>query len=54
MKHFQLEGIDYYVSAPSKELAVIACLRNRWGVTAANLVEIERIPANASHVATYK
>lgn len=50
MKNFQLDGLPYYVKATTKEVAVIVCLMNRWGVTADNLIEVERIPSNAEKV----
>lgn len=49
LKHFQLEGLPYYVTAPNKEIAAILCVRHRWGVTPENLIEIETIPQDAAH-----
>ena len=50
MKHFQLKGISYYVTAPNKETAVLLCLKNRCGVTTEDLIEIKKIPENAKCV----
>ena len=50
LKHFRLNGLNYYVSVTTKELAVVVCLRHRWGVTEKNLIEVERIPDDAERV----
>ena len=50
MKHFQLKGISYYVTAPNKETAVSLCLKNHCGVTTEDLIEIKKIPKNAKHI----
>lgn len=52
-RHFQLEGIDYYVTAPNKELAAWFCQKHKWGVMPENLVEIERIPPHPEHFINY-
>ncbi len=33
LKHYRLNGLNYYVSDVLKEIAVVVCLKNRWGVT---------------------
>ena len=50
MKYFQLKGISYYVIAPNEEIAVLLCLKNYWGVTIENLIEIKKIPENAKYI----
>lgn len=50
LKHFRLNGLNYYVSAVSKGIAVLVCLKNRWGVTENDLIEVERIPDDAEEV----
>lgn len=50
LKHFRLNGLNYYVSAVSKEVAVVVCLKNRWGVSENDLIEVERIPDDAERV----
>lgn len=50
LKHYKLNCLDYYVSAVSKEMAVLVCLKNHWGVTEDNLIEVEQIPSNAERV----
>lgn len=50
LKHFRLNGLDYYVSAVSKKAAVAVCFMNRWGVTEKDLIEVERIPDDAERV----
>ena len=47
MKHFQLKGISYYVTAPNKETAVLLCLKNHHSVAIEDLIEIKKIPENA-------
>ena len=47
LKHYRLNGLNYYVSVVSKEIAVVVCLKNRWGVTENDLIEVERIPDDA-------
>ena len=51
--HYQLEGIDYYVTAPNKEIAALFCRKHHWGVTTDNLIQVERIPRNAAHHINY-
>ena len=46
LKHYRLNGLNYYVSAVSKEIAVVVCLKNRWGVSENDLIEVERIVLN--------
>ena len=50
LKHYRLNGLNYYVAAASKETAVVVCLKNRWGVTENDLIEVERIPDDAEWV----
>lgn len=50
MKHYKLDGLNYYVSAVSKEMASVVCIKNHWGVMPSNLIEVERIPDDAEKV----
>lgn len=50
MKHFQLKGISYYVTAPNKETAVSLCLKNHCSVTTEDLIEIKKIPESAKYI----
>ena len=50
LRHYKLNGLNYYVSATSKEVAVVTCLKNRWGVTENDIIEVERIPDDAEKV----
>ena len=50
MKHFQLKGISYYVTAPNKETAVLLCLKNYQSATIEDLIEIKKIPESAKHI----
>lgn len=50
LRHYKLNGLNYYVSATSKEVAAVMCLKNRWGVTENDIIEVERIPDDAEKV----
>lgn len=52
-KHFQLEGLDYYVTAPDVNTAVVFCHLNHWGVMAENLVQVDKVPATAARHINY-
>lgn len=43
MKIFKFQGLDYYVIAPTKEVAVMTAHLNKWGVTEDNIYEVESI-----------
>lgn len=48
---FKCKGIPYYITGcPDKVTAVIVAIKNRWGVTLNDLIEVESIDDTDAHV----
>ena len=46
MKKYILNGLEIGVEAVNKEVACMVALKNKIGVVAQNLIEVEEIPSN--------
>ena len=53
-KIFKCKGIPYYITGCSDKLtASVVAIKNRWGVTPGDLVEVESIDDANAHVVKY-
>lgn len=50
-KIFKCKGIPYYITGCSDKItASVIAVKNRWGVTPGNLIEVESIDDSDAHV----
>lgn len=50
-KIFKCKGIPYYITGcPTKLFAVVVAVKNHWGVTTNDLIEVEEIDDKDAHV----
>ena len=47
---FKCKGIPYYITGCSDKLTAVVAIKNRWGVTPGDLIEVESIDDKDAHV----